>query len=95
MKIYDMDRGEGKTTKCILELAKNPKAILLVGNRGMKRMIVDEYGGIANIKNRVFATYEIGDIDKFQDCDVIIDELGYVLPQLLGHKVKFATITSD
>lgn len=95
MKIYDMDRGEGKTTKCILELAKNPNSILLVGNRGMKRMIVDEHRGIENIKNRVFAAYEIGEINRLQDYDVIIDELGYVLPHLLGHNVKFATITSN
>lgn len=56
-----MDRRGGKTTKCILELAKNPNSILLVGNRGMKRMIVDEYRGIENIKNRVFAAYENGE----------------------------------
>lgn len=95
MKIYDMDRGEGKTTKCILELAKNPNSILLVANRKMKEIIINEYRGIKNINNRVFTVYEIGEINKLQDYDVIIDELGYVLPYLLGHKVKFATITSD
>lgn len=95
MKIYDMGRGEGKTTKCILELAKNPNSILLVANRGMKGMIINECRGIKNINNRVFTVYEIGEINKLQDYDVIIDELGYVLPHLLGHKVKFATITSD
>lgn len=95
MKIYDMDRGEGKTTKCILELAKNPNAILLVGNKGMKRMIVEEHRGIENIQNRVFAAYELERIVGLQKYDIIIDELGYVLPHLLGHRVKFATITSD
>lgn len=95
VKIYDMNRGEGKTTKCVLELAKNPNAILLVGNKGMKRMIVDEYRCIDNIQSRVFAAYEIDRIAGLHKRDIIIDELGYVLPHLLGNSVKFATITSS
>ena len=96
MRVYDMKKGEGKTTTCILELAQNPKAILLVGNRGMKRMIVDQYRGINNIENRVFAPYEISEIGRYyQDYDIVIDEVEYVLAGLLNHKVKFATITSN
>lgn len=95
MKFYDMGRGDGKTTKCIVELARNPNAVLLVGNRGMKGMIIDQYKGIHNIENRVFAPYEIAEIQKYhRDYEIIIDELDYVLKGLLGSKVKFATITS-
>jgi hypothetical protein len=96
MRIYDMSRGEGKTTKCIIELAKNPKSILLVGNGAMKRMIVEQYRGIEDVENRVFAPYEIAKIEqRYRDCDIIIDELEYVLAGLLNHRVKFATITSN
>ena len=98
MRIYDMSRGEGKTTKCIIELAKNPKSILLVGNGGMKRMIVEQYRGIEDVENRVFTPYEIEKIEqryRYRDCDIIIDELEYVLEGLLNHRVKFATITSN
>ena len=95
VKIYDMNRGEGKTTKCVLELARNPNSILIVGNKGMKRMIVDEYKCIDNIQNRVFAACEIDRIAGLYKRDIIIDELGYVLSYLTGNIVKFATITSS
>ena len=96
MKVYEMGRREGKTVRCIIELAKNPKAILLVGNKSMKRMIIEDYGGIENIRSRVFAPHELTEIDRYyRDYDIIIDELDYVLNGLIGHNVKFATITGD
>ena len=96
MRVYDMKRGEGKTVKCIIELAKNPKSILLVGNSGMKRMIVDGYSGIENIRYRVFTPQEIRETDgRYRDYDIIIDELDYVLSGLIGCGVKFATITGN
>ena len=95
MEIYNMDRGNGKTTQCIIELARNPKAVLLTGNTGMKRMIIEEYSQIRNISDRVFAPFEIERINRGyrEGCEVIIDELDYVLESLLNSKVKFATIT--
>ena len=96
MKIYDMGRGQGKTTRCILELARNPKAVLLVGNPQMKRQIIQNYKGIENLETRVITVHELKNTEKLDSSnDLIVDELDIVMRTLLGHNVEFATFTSE
>ena len=95
LRIKQMRRGEGKTTACILELAKNPKAILIVANQQMARQIIQDYAGIPNIYKRVYPVLEMHLIDKNKDYDIVIDELEMVLSRIFMQDVTFATNTIE
>ena len=95
MKIFDMTRNSGKTTRCILELAKNPKAVMIVANDYAKKMVINENKGVISIGCRVFTPCEIDNISRYhEDFYIIVDELDHVLSNIIKHNIKFGTITT-
>ena len=95
MKIYEMGRRSGKTFKCIIELVKNHNAIMIVPTHSVKKHVIDNYQTIKNIDNRVFTIREILDRRACVHSNnyFIVDELDWVLKNILNQEIKFATLT--
>lgn len=95
MKIYDVPRGCGKSTKCILDSAKTGYPIICADNNS-KSYILEK----ARELNKEIETYTC------QEClepefwrgrrkpeRIIIDELPMVLNQIFGTEVEFTTMS--
>ena len=96
MEILVMKRGEGKTTKCALALAKDINTIMIVANSNLKKIVIKDYSGIKNIHKRVFSVDELDKLrGEYQNYNIVIDELDFVLANLIGRKINFATITQN
>lgn len=97
MIIHSEGRGQGKTTKCILELAENPQALLIVGNGQMKDFLIKRYKGFPGLKERIVTAQHAKQRGYcLNGRDIIIDELDIVLKHLFDNSlinIKFATIT--
>ena len=95
MKVYEMERGNGKTTKCILELVTNKNAIMIVPTYPIKRHVISEYQGVKNIENRVCTIHELLEekVDTHTKNYFVFDELDWILEEVTRRKVKFATLT--
>lgn len=99
MEIMNLPRGCGKTTNIIIEAVKTGYPIITLC-RTMKRDIERHTEKITNKKIIVYTVAEFLDDDFW--CDkidkkpehVLIDELPFVLEELLGIKCEMATMTS-
>lgn len=100
MEIMNLPRGCGKTTNIIIESVKTGYPIITLRNT-MKKEIERRAEKITNKKITVYTVAEflddefwLGKIDKKPN-HVLIDELPFVLEELLGAKCEMATMTSD
>lgn len=99
MEIINLPRGCGKTTNIIIEAVKTGYPIITL-RRTMKRDIERRAEKITNKKITVYTVAEFLDDDFW--CDkidkkpehILIDELPYILKELLGSKCETATMTS-
>lgn len=99
MEIFNVPRGCGKTTNIIIEAAKTGYPIITL-RRTMKKDIERRAEKITNKKITVYTVAEFldddfwrGKIDKKPE-HVLIDELPFILEELLGAKCEIATMTS-
>lgn len=99
MEIMNLPRGCGKTTNIIIEAAKTGYPIITLYN-AMRRRIERRAEEITNQKITVYTVAEFlddgfwrGKIDKKPE-HVLIDELSFVIEELLGAKCEMATMTS-
>lgn len=99
MEIINLPRGYGKTTNIIIKAAKTGYPIITLYD-AMRRCIERRAEEITNQKITVYTVAEFLDDDFW--CDkidkkpehVLIDELPFVLEELLGAKCEMATMTS-
>lgn len=99
MEIINLPRGCGKTTNIIIEAVKTGYPIITLRNT-MKKDIERRAEKIANKKITVYTVAEFlndnfwcDKIDKKPE-HILIDELPYILEELLGSKCETATMTS-
>jgi hypothetical protein len=99
MEIINLPRGCGKTTNIIIEAVKTGYPIITLRNT-MKRDIERRAEKITNKKITVYTVAEFlndnfwcDKIDKKPE-HILIDELPYILEELLGSKCETATMTS-
>ena len=99
MEIMNLPRGCGKTTNIIIEAVKTGYPIITLYN-AMRKRIERRAEEITNQKITVYTVAEFlddgfwrGKIDKKPEY-VLIDELAFVLEELLGAKCEMATMTS-
>lgn len=99
MEIFNVPRGCGKTTNIIIEAAKTGYPIITL-RRTMKKDIERRAEKITNKKITVYTVAEFldddfwrGKIDKKPE-HVLIDELPFILEELLGAKCEIVTMTS-
>lgn len=99
MEIMNLPRGCGKTTNIIIEAVKTGYPIITLHN-AMRKRIERRAEEITNQKITVYTVAEFlddgfwrGKIDKKPEY-VLIDELSFVLEELLGAKCEMATMTS-
>lgn len=99
MEIMNLPRGCGKTTNIIIEAVKTGYPIITLCN-AMRKRIERRAEEITNQKITVYTVAEFlddgfwrGKIDKKPEY-VLIDELSFVLEELLGAKCEMATMTS-
>ena len=99
MEIMNLPRGCGKTTNIIIEAVKTGYPIITFRST-MKRDIERRAEKITNQKITVYTVAEFlndefwcNKIDKKPE-HVLIDELPFVLEELLGAKCETATMTS-
>lgn len=99
MEIMNLPRGCGKTTNIIIEAVKTGYPIITLYN-AMGKRIERRAEEITNQKITVYTVAEFlddgfwrGKIDKKPEY-VLIDELSFVLEELLGAKCEMATMTS-
>lgn len=95
MKIYDVPRGYGKSTKCILDSAKTGYPIICADNNS-KSYILEK----ARELNKEIETYTCQECLELEFWRgrrkperIIIDELPMVLNQIFGTEVEFATMS--
>ena len=99
MEIINLPRGYGKTTNIIIKAAKTGYPIITLYD-ARRRCIERRAEEITNQKITVYTVAEFLDDDFW--CDkidkkpehVLIDELPFVLEELLGAKCEMATMTS-
>lgn len=99
MEIINLPRGCGKTTNIIIEAVKTGYPIITLRNT-MKRDIERRAEKITNKKITVYTVAEFlndnfwcDKIDKKPE-HILIDELPYILEELLDSKCETATMTS-
>lgn len=95
MKIYDVPRGCGKSTKCILDSAETGYPIICANNNS-KRYIFEKAMGL-NKEIEVYTCQEYLETGFWRERKkpehIIIDELPAVLNQVFGSEVEFATMS--
>lgn len=99
MEIMNLPRGCGKTTNIIMESVKTGYPIITLRSI-MKRNIERRAEEITNKKITVYTVAEFlddefwqGKIDKKPE-HILIDDMPFVLEELLGAKCEAATMTS-
>lgn len=92
MKILSMDRGQGKTTQAIIESAKTGLPILCMDDGA--RIDILRKAKMMNTDIPIpMSVYAIQHNPWIRDTEVIIDELDFVLGNLIGTRVHMATLT--
>ena len=97
MEIINLPRGDGKTIYAIIEAIKTGCPII-VGNQVMKKELKKYAKRLYNEDIAVYTISEFCDDNFWKDDDkkpekVIIDELPFILGQILGCSCKMATMT--
>ncbi|NMB10552.1 MAG: hypothetical protein GX982_07670 [Tissierellia bacterium] len=92
MKIIRTDRGGGKTTALIKQAARD-KSYILCHSKSAARYIYDTALGMGlNIPYPI----TVDDIPlRGYKGDILIDEIDYILPQLLGAQVNTITTSAS
>lgn len=95
MEIYDVPRGCGKSTKCILDSAETGYPIICANNNS-KKYILDK----ARELNKEIEVYTCQEYLDSGYCrghkkaeKIIIDELPMVLNKIFATEVEFATMS--
>ena len=95
-KIYDVQRGCGKTTKCILDSAETGYPIICANNT-LKKYILSKAKEL-NKEIKVYTCQEYLDSGYWRGHrkpeKIIIDELPMVLNQIFDTEVEFATMSA-
>lgn len=94
MKIVSLPRGTGKTTAAIVQSALTGKYIVVM-NKQQARMIADMAMELKlNIPFPVTIAETTENKSPFIK-EVIVDEAGIMLEQLLNKKISMMTVTDD
>lgn len=94
-------RQSGKTRRMLVELARNPNAILVVSNANMRvnigRSVVGMIDIPGRVMDRIFTVEEYRDIPGLASAnnDVLVDNAEMILQDLLGGRLHTISISSN
>ena len=88
MKILNLGRGDGKTTQLVKYAAKN-HVMILVGNKTSKHNVEDVAKDL-KLNVDVITLYDFNKIKNKNKYNVVIDDVEFVLSQLLNANINFS-----
>ena len=93
MKILNLGRGDGKTTQLVKYAAKN-HVMILVGNKTNKYN-VEEVAKDLKLNVDVITVYDFNKIKNKNKYNVVIDDVEYVLSQLLNANINCVSTSCE
>ena len=93
MKILNLGRGDGKTTQLVKYAAKN-HVMILVGNKTSKYYVEDVANDL-KLNVDVITVYDFNKIKNKNKYNVVIDDVEFVLSQLLNANINCVSTSCE
>lgn len=97
MRIYEAGQGRGKTTQLLRWFQERSDRVILVATMKEKARLLEILPSTKHneYESRIIPMRDRVELKAMAEVQVGVDDLDWVIGQLLGVDVKYATITRD